>query len=442
MVVNFDKYSKNLRFISYGGVDGVTKNMFVYEFGNDIIVIDCGVGFPDEPSEQEKLFLPDFSYLIANRDKIRGLLITHAHFDHYGAVPQLLAKINVPIYASRLAAEFIKNRLEESGQKSKNTDFRLIDCHKNNLSLGAFQVTPFHLNHSVPEALGFHICTPVGNIFHVADFKFDWTPIDEAPFDIQKASFLAGPRKPLLLASDCLGANKAGHTRSEATIQEVLENIMLRCPGLILITTVSTNISRIKQAVKASINCGRKVGILGRSLEGSVRIARSLGYLAGIKKQIIPPELISRYPGPKLTLLVAGSYAQQDSALKRISEGKHPLVKIQKNDTIIFSADPAPPGVRVNVNKMIDDLARLGGRIYYYEIQDNLHVSGHGTAEDIKMLFALIKPKYLIPIGGDFRHMRSYQLIASLMGWSEEQVLFPKEGQLIEFNSRSEVVVK
>lgn len=443
MVKNiFSHYSPNLRFIPCGGMEEVTKNMFILEFGNDIIIIDCGMGFVDEPGEHEELLFPDFSYAIANQDRIRALLITHAHFDHYGAVPELLRKINVPIYASRLTIEFIKRRLAEENLPIKQLDFHTIDQHKKNLSLGAFQITPFHINHSVPEALGFFIQTPVGNVFHVADFKFDWTPVDEEPFDMQKASSLASLKKPLLLISDCLGANKAGHTRSEATIQEVLENIMLRCQGLVVITTVSTNISRIKQAMKASINCGRKVAFLGRSLEESVKISRSLGYLAGFKKNILPQEIIRRYPLTKLTLIAAGCYGQSDSALKKISEAKHHLVKLKKNDTVIFSADPAPPGVRVGVNRMIDDLSKLGARIFYYDIQDNLHVSGHGTAEDIKMLFALVKAEYLLPIGGDFRHMRSYQLIASDMGYPEEKVLLIKEGQVVEFNNRRQVMVK
>lgn len=441
-MVDNHQYSKNLRLTPFGGVDKVTKNMFVYEFGNDILIVDCGIGFPDEPDPKKELLIPDFSYLLANRDKIKGLVVTHAHFDHYGAIPNLLSKINVPVFASRLTQEFIKRKAEESGIKAKQIDFQSISHKDNNIKIGSFQLTPFHVNHSVPESLGLFLKTPRGNIFHVADYKFDWTPIDEGPFDVQKVSQLASFQKPFLLLSDCLGAAKAGHTQSEVAIQEVLENLMVKTDGLILVTTVSSNISRIKQAIQAAANVNRKVAFLGRSLEASSQIARSLGYLSSLKKHIIPVKKIKGFPVSNLCLIVAGSYGQTDSALSRISQNKHNLVKLKKNDLVIFSADPAPPGVIVEVNKMIDNLTKLGARVYYYEIQENLHVSGHGTAEDVKMLFALIKPKYLAPIGGNYRHMHAYSLLAQQMGYQENQVLLLKEKEVVEVNLRGQLIVK
>lgn len=435
------QYSRNLRLIPFGGVDNVTKNMFVYEFGNDILIVDCGIGFPDEPDPKEKLLIPDFSYLLTHQDKIRGLIITHAHFDHYGAVPYLLSKINVPIFTSRLTQEFIKKKAEEFGIKPKSIDFHIISHKNNNIRIGSFQLTPFHINHSVPQSLGLFLKTPLGNIFHITDYKFDWTPIDEEPFDIQKISQLASQQKPLLLLSDCLGAVKTGHTQSEATIQEVFENLMIRAQGLVLITTVSSNISRIKQAIQASVNVGRKVAFLGRSLEGTSQIAKTLGYFSNLKKYIIPAKKIKSFPFSKLALIVAGSYGQANSALARISENKHNLIKLKKNDLVIFSADPAPPQVIVKVNNMIDNLTRLGVKVYYYEIQDNLHVSGHGTAEDIKMLFSLIKPKYLVPIGGDYRHMYTYSTLAQQMGYQEEQILLLKERQIVEISPKGQIIL-
>lgn len=436
-------HRSNLKIIPFGGVDSVTKNMFVYEFGHDILVVDCGIGFPDEPSfGEEELIIPDFSYLLKHRDKIRGLVITHAHFDHYGGAPYFLRKLNVPIYTSRLTQEFIKLKAEEMGFQPKNIDFRPLSPRDNNIKIGAFRVTPFHINHSVPESLGFCLKVPGGSIFHISDFKFDWTPVDECPFDIQKLSRLAGERKPLLLVSDCLGAAKQGHTDSEATIQEVLENLIVRARGLVLITTVSSNISRIKQAIQAAANTGRKTAFLGRSLEQSCRVARSLGYFASLKKWILPPGRIKKTPFSKLSLIAAGSYGQKDSALAKISQNKHRLIKLKKDDLVIFSADPAPPSVLLGVNKMIDNLSRLGAQVFYYEIQDNLHVSGHATADDIKMLFALVKPQYLLPIGGDFRHMHAYQLLALKMGYSEDKALLLKEKQQVEFQPGGKLIVK
>jgi len=433
---------QNLKLIPFGGVDSVTKNMFIYEFGNDILIVDCGIGFPDEPSLQEELLIPDFSYLLAHQDKVRGLVITHAHFDHYGAVPHLLAKINIPVFTSRLTQEFIKNKAEEFGIKPKSIDFRLISHKDKRIKIGAFELTPFHINHSVPQSMGLFLKTPIGNVFHVADYKFDWTPVDEEPFAIQKVSRLASQQKPILLVSDCLGAGKTGHTESEAAIQEVFENLMMRAQDLVLVTTISSNICRIKQAIQAAVNVGRKVAFLGRSLEQSSQIARKLGYFSSLKKYIIPAKKIKSYPFSKLVLIVAGSYGQKSSSLVRISQNKHHLIKLKKQDLVIFSADPAPPGVFIDVNKMIDNLTKTGARVHYYEIQDNLHVSGHGTAEDIKMLFALIKPKYLLPIGGDFRHMRAYQLLGVKMGYQENKIILLKEGQQVEFNSQGQVIVK
>ena len=450
MIINKFLYSKNLKLTAFGGTENVTKSMFVYEFGNDILVVDCGIGFPDEPAlslsngpseSNNELILPDFSYLLKHRDRIKGLVVSHAHLDHYGAVPHLLQKVNVPVYSSRLTQEFIKRKAKEFGMKPKSIDFHTLNSKDKNIKIGSFQLTPFHVNHSVPQALGLFFKTPVGNFFHVSDYKFDWTPVDEEPFDIQKASRLAAGQKPVFLVSDCLGATKAGHTRSEAAIQEVMENLMIRNKGLILITTVSSNISRIKQAVKAATNVGRKTAFLGRSLEQSYEIAKELGYFSALKQFIIPARKIKSYPYSKLSLVVAGSYGQSDSALVRISKNKHHLVKLKKDDLVIFCADPGPPGVIVDVNNMIDGLTKLGARVYYYELQYNLHVSGHATAEHIKMLFALIKPKYLVPIGGDFRHMRAYQLLGAKMGYSEEKVIFLKEGRAVEFTPKGEIAV-
>ncbi len=431
-----------LRLLPMGGIDNVTKNMFIWESNQDILVIDCGIGFPDDPGSEASLELPDFSYLLTHRDKVRGVVITHAHFDHYGAVPELLNKINLPVYCSPLTAEFIKKKAEEFGLKPKNIDFHLINHRQNQIKIGSFSLTPFHVNHSVPEALGLFLQTPLANICHVSDYKFDWTPVEEKPFAIQKAGFLAQNSQPLLLMSDCLGSTKAGHTMSEAIIQENFARIIAQTRGMVLITTVTSNISRMKQAILASIGAGRKVSFLGRSMEESANIAQRLGYFAGLKKHLVKPRQIKKIAPRKLTVLVAGSYAQSGSALQKISLAQHRRVKLHPNDTVIFSADPSPPGVIVAVNKMVDNLTRIGAQVYYYELQENLYVSGHSAAEDIKMLFALIKPKYLLPIGGDFRYMRAYQLLAGQMGWAEDKILLPKAGQIIEINAQKQVIIK
>lgn len=441
-MVSNKQFNQNLRLISLGGVDNVTKNMFIYEFGNDILLVDCGIGFPDEPDPNQELLLPDLSYLLANRHKIRGLVITHAHFDHYGAVCYLLSHINIPIYTSRLTQEFIKLKAQEAGLKISAIDFHLISSADQMIKIGCFQVIPFHINHSVPESLGLFLRTPRGNVFHVADYKFDWTPVAEEPFDIQKVSALASQKKPLLLLSDCLGATKPGHTKSEKSIQENFERLIGKAEGLVLVTTVSSNISRIWQAVAASVRIGRKVAFLGRSMEQNMEVAKKLGYFKEMNNYLLPLKKIRSYPGRKLTLITAGCYGQSDSALEKLSQNKHHLLRLKERDTIIFSADPSPPGVVVKVNQMIDNFSRLGVQVFYYEIQENLYVSGHGTAEDIKMLLAIVKPTYLLPIGGDFRHMRSYQMLAQQMGYNPSKTILLKEKQIIEFTPQGQLVVK
>lgn len=424
--------NSQIKIIPLGGISEVTKNAFVYDNGRDIIIVDFGIGFPDEPEgEEEKLIIPDMSYILANKDRVRGLLVTHAHFDHYGAIPNLLEKINLPVYASRLTQEFIKEKAEEMGMKSKYIDFKNLNNKTSRINIGSFKITPFHINHSIPESMGLFIDNPIGSILHVADYKFDWTPVDEEPFDLKKLINCISYKQPLLLLSDCLGAVRSGHTRSESTIKEELENIIIRAKGLVIITTVTSNISRIKQAIQASLAVGRKVSFLGRSLEKSFKIAKGLGYFSQLKSSIISQNKIKKTPREKLTVIAAGSYGQADSALVRISQQKHRLVNLQKGDSVIFSADPAPPGVLNQVNNTIDNLTRLKVRVYYYEIQDNLHVSGHGTAEDIKMLIALVKPKYLLPIGGDYRHMFAFSLLAQQMGYKEEQVLLLESRQQV-----------
>jgi len=432
------------KIIPLGGVGAVTKNMFVYETEKEIIIVDCGIGFPDEPNAtQEELFIPDFSYLLERKHKIKGLFITHAHFDHYGAIPHFFSKINasIPIFSSQLATEFIKGKVEDFGLSLKNLEFINFTDRRSTIFFRDFKVTAFHINHSVPQSLGLFIETPLGNVFHVADYKFDLTPFDDQPFDIHQVAFLSRKQPPLLLLSDCLGATKEGYTKSEANIEENFTDIMYKAKGLVLVTTVTSNISRIKQAVVASINTGRKIAFLGKSMEQSVEIGRKLGYFHSLKKYFIEPFKVKKSASNKITVIAAGSYGQKGSALDRISRDKHRLVKLGRGDTVIFSADPSPPGVGIDVNALIDNLAKKKVDIHYYETQENLYVSGHGASGDIKMLLFLTKAKYLLPIGGDYRHMYAYSKIAQNMGYQEDKVLLLEEGKILEFLNREKFIV-
>lgn len=397
-----------VKFTPLGGIAEVTKNMFVYETERDVLIVDCGAGFPEEETEN-KLLIPDFSYLRSIRKNIRGVIISHAHFDHYGALPYFLSEFDIPVFASKLALEFIKEKMKETRQ-NKRDNFFLLKTRKK-LKLGDFAITPFLVNHSVPDALAFAIKTPVGKIFHVADYKFDLTPVVGKIFDFESCVRLAENRA-LALFSDCLGACETGFTQTERAIEETLYQLMAKAEGQVFVTTLSSNLSRIQQIINVAKRLNREIVVLGRSLETSMKIAKKLGHLKGRGAK----------RARQIVYLVAGSYGQSNSTLMRIAQGKHHQVSLKKGAVVVFSADPSPPNTKDKVDKLVDRLTIKGARVHYYEIQENLHTSGHGSAGDIKLLIALVKPQFLIPIGGCPRHMRAYSHLAREMGIEKEQV--------------------
>ena len=421
---------KALRFIPLGGTEGVNKNMYLYEYGDDILVVDCGLGFPDQTMLGVERVLPDFSYLSDNVSKIRGIIITHGHEDHFGALPYLLSKLNVPVYSTRLVSGFIKNALGEFG--IKDVHLHVFDPEKDTFSLGVFKITPFRVNHSVPDSVGYILKTPVGKIFHISDFKFDWTPINDLPFDLSKVAKEAS-QGVLILLSDCLGVNNEGHTQSERTIKNTFRSLLSQAKGQVLITTISSNISRIQQAVDVSLETGRKIVFVGRSLRDKVSIAQRLGYLKIRREDVVRERKAKDFPQDRLTYLVAGSYGQNDSALSRIAYGTHRSVGLQKRALVIFSADPAPPGTKILVDALVDQLIKEGADVHYYDIQENLHVSGHASRQDLALLINLVRPKFFIPLGGTLRHMRSYKGLVREIGQDSKKVFELPEGQVVEF---------
>lgn len=426
----FHQKEKILKFIPLGGIGTVTKNMYVYEYANDILIVDCGIGFPEMGQLGVDVVIPDISYLSNKISKIRGIVITHAHEDHFGALPYLLSSLGrPPLYCAKLARGLIQQKLTEFNLLS-GTSLHLIEPETDPFSLGVFRITPFRVNHSVPDTLGFSIQTPVGQIMHVSDFKFDFTPVDGKSFEIGKVARLA-ESGVLLLLSDCLGATTAGYTASEKEIEEVFEQEIEKSPAQVFITTVSSNISRIQQAINTANKFGRKVALLGRSIEQNVETAGNLGYL-----KIPPGTLISLQKAHKLspkqiTYIVAGCYGQENSALVKLAIQANPFVSLQKNATVIFSADPIP-GVHNQVNNVIDKLTNLGARIVYSEIQEGLHTSGHGSIGDLKMLIALTNPSFFVPIGGNPRHMRAYGNLVAEMGYSPDAVFELKNGDTLQ----------
>jgi ribonuclease J len=420
-----------LRFLSLGGVRDVTKNMYVYEYGSDIIIVDCGIGFPDSELLGVDVIIPNTVYLEKNLDRVRAILVTHGHEDHFGALPYILPKISVPVYATPLVAGFIKAKLEDY-EMTGRFDIRTIDPDKDVLTIGSFKITPYRINHSVPDSVGYCLETPQGSIFHTPDFKFDWTPVFDKPFDVAKVVALA-QKQPLLLCSDCLGANSEGYTQSEANIQAVFENIIEKASGQVVVTTISSNISRIQQAINASLKFNRRVVIVGRSISKNVLVAKELNYLNVSNRDLVKVERAASLPQNQLTYIVAGAYGQAESALSRMASGTHKFAQIRRGATVIFSADPNPPGVSEAVDVVVDKLTDIGAEVHNYEIQDDLHVSGHGSQGDMLLLASLVRPKYFLPIGGTARHLRAYSRLISKTGVDSGRVFELSTGQFLEF---------
>lgn len=420
-----------LRYLSLGGAGEVNKNMHVYEFDGQLIAIDCGIDFPDSDMPGVEIVIPDFTYVASRRDKFQAVFITHGHEDHYGALPYLLQDVKVPVYASRLVRGLILAKLEEFGL-NKEADIRIMDPEKDTIQVGPFKVSPFRINHSVPDSCGLCIETPVGRIFHVADFKFDWTPVMDKPFDVKRALQLADPGV-LSLYSDSLGAATGGFTRSERDIEDEFLSIFSKAQGQIFLSTISSNISRMQQAINVSLKLNRKVCFLGRSIERNAIVARSLGYLNLPKKAVIKMENAMDYPQNQITYIITGCYGQPNSALGKLARKEHRFIDLDSKSTVVFSADPAPPGAKEHVDTLVDKLTSFNADVYYYDTQENLHTSGHGSARDLLMLAALLKPKYFVPIGGTPRHAFAYTKLVAPLGVDPKNVFKLEAGQFLRY---------
>src|SRR3989344_759466 len=427
----FEEKSKNkLRFIPLGGNGQVTKNMFVYEYGEDIIIVDCGMGFPSEIMYGVDMVIPDISYLRDKRHKIRAIFITHGHEDHIGALPYLIDQLSAPIYATKLTIGLIKVRLREQN-KLNFAKFNQIEPKKQ-YQVGKFLVEPFQVSHSIPDSVGYAINTPLGTTIHTGDYKFDQTPVDGRTTDVDRLTQL-GEKGVLALMSDCLRSEKPGSTLSEVAIQESFEDVMRKTQGRILITTFASNISRIQQAVNASMKFGKRVALVGRSMEQNAQTARELGYLNIPKDILVEVEEIDKVPDKNITIIIAGSQGQPGSALNRVANAVHQWIYIKPGDQIIFSADPIP-GNQDAVYEMIDNLSQLGANVYYSDITSDFHVSGHGAQEELKLMISLTKPKYIVPISAMHRQMRQYALLAQREGVPSQNIFLVDEGGVVEFD--------
>lgn len=424
--------SNKLKFIALSGTVDVTENLYVYESGNDIMVVDCGVGFPDLEMPGVELVLPDFSYIIKNKDKLRGILASQGHDDHIGALPFLLKEVKTSIWCTPLVTEFLKIKFKD--YKVANYKLNTFNPDRDVFEIGPFKIHPFRVTHSVPDTVGFAIDTPEGRVFHVAEHKMDQTSADGMNFDIPKARRLAAEKPTLCLMSDCLGSNDPGFTSSAVPIENNLFNISKEARGAVYMTAISSSIGRFQQMINVAQKIGRRVVLVGRSIQSKVEIAHELGYLKYLPGAVIDLREAQNFHPDKLLYIIAGCYGQPGSSVYRLALGEHERVKINPGDTFIFSADPGPAYSKESEDFVIDSLIDKGAEVHYYDLNENLHVSGHGGQEDIKELFRIVKPKYYIPTGGTIRYMKSYEKLAVSMGANESDVFRLKPGESVVFS--------
>ena len=427
----FTSSRQTLRVIPMGGVEEIGENMTVFEYGDDLIIIDMGLAFPDESMPGIDYIIPDTQWLEANKNRIRGVVITHGHLDHIGGIPYILPKLgNPPIYTMPLTAGFVKKRLEEFGLlgRSKINTFGKDDV----LRLGAFSIRFFRINHNIPDGVGLAITTPVGMVVYATDWKFDHTPVDDRPTEFDKLAKY-GSENVLLLMSDSTNATKPGYSTSEAELSETIDRIFAEAQGRIIFATFSTLISRVQQVFNSAAKYNRKVIVTGRSMVNNIEIALSLGYLKIQKGLIIKTEQSKKFPDKNIVILTTGSQGEESAALARIARGEHKTVKIKKGDTAVVSSSPIPGNERA-IASVLSDLTREGAKVLHYQNLD-IHSSGHAKQEDLKLMISLVKPRYFMPIHGEHYMLVAHADLAKKLGISDENIFILDNGQAIEVNS-------
>ena len=417
-----------LRIIPLGGVGEIGKNMYVFEYGDDIVVVDCGLMFPDEEMFGIDLVIPDVTYLRENREKVRAFLITHAHEDHVGGLPYVLPYLpGVPVYASTLARGLLGIKIKE--HKLHNNPLLPLDPG-DMLEIGPFRIEPFRISHSIPDAMGIALHTPVGTVVTTGDFKFDHTPVDGRRSDFAVLSRL-GEDGVICLLSDSTRAENPGYTLSERTVGETFREIMEPLDGRVIVATFASNIARIQQVLDAAATFDRKVAVIGRSMEQNFRIATDLGYLTYAPGQVVGKDQIGTIEPRRMVIATTGAQGEPMAGLARMANRAHRFVEIQPGDTVIVSASPIP-GNEEYVARTIDNLFKAGANVYYHTVK-HAHVSGHASQEELKLMLGLTRPKYFIPIHGEFRMLVQHGRLAVETGVAPENVFIIENGQTIEF---------
>ena len=420
---------EKLKIIPLGGLLEIGKNITVFEYENDIILVDCGLAFPEDDMLGIDLVIPDLTYLEKNKEKIRGLVITHGHEDHIGSIPYLLKQINVPIYATKLTIGLIEHKLEEH-RLLRSAKLNVVNPGQT-VDFGTMKVEFIRTTHSIPDACSLAIHTPAGVVVHTGDFKIDYTPIDGEMIDFGRLAEL-GNRGVLALMSDSTNSERKGYTMSESTVGEVLDKLFINCTKRIVVATFSSNVHRVQQIVNSAVKYGRKVAICGRSMINTIETARKFGYIKVPDNIFIDIDMIKSYPDDRLTIITTGSQGETMSALTRMASGEHRKVQITPNDLIIISANPIP-GNENAVSKVIDDLMKIGAEVVYNALED-IHVSGHACQEEQKLMISLVKPKYFIPVHGEYRQLIAHSETAKKVGVNPENIFIMTNGRILELN--------
>ncbi len=419
-----------LKIIPLGGLHEVGKNITVFEYDDEIIVVDCGLSFPEDDMLGIDLVIPDVTYLEKNREKIKAMIITHGHEDHIGSVPYFLKQINVPIYAPRLAVGLIKNKLEEH-KLLRSTEIHEV-LQGQVLTFGKyFKVEFIRSTHSIPDSVMLAITTPVGTVLHTGDFKVDYTPIDGKIMDLGRIAEL-GNQGILALMSDSTNSERKGFTMSESSVGEVFDKLFIHCTKRIVVATFASNVHRVQQIVNSAVKYGRKIAVCGRSMINMITTARQLGYIDCPEDLFIDIDMIGTYNDEQLVIITTGSQGEPMSALTRMAAGDHRKVKITPNDLVIISANPIP-GNEKFVSKVIDDLMQIGAEVVYSALAD-VHVSGHACQEEQKLIIALAKPKFFIPVHGEYRQLMAHSETAREMGIENKNIILMSNGRILEID--------
>lgn len=428
------KVGNPLKVIPVGGLSEIGKNMTILEYEDDIIIIDCGMSFPEDEHYGIDIVIPDFSYLVNNANKIRGLVLTHGHEDHIGGIPYLLKVLDVPIWGTRLTLGLVENRLKEHNIKAKLNTIKSGD----EISLGCFNVEFIRTTHSVADAVCMSIDTPVGVVFHTGDFKIDYTPVDGAPLDLQRLAHI-GKKGVALMMADSTNAGRPGFTKSEKLVGEALETIFRNCDDRIIVATFSSNVHRVQKIIDAAAKFNRKVAISGRSMVNVVTLATDLKYLTIPAGILVDINKIKNYPDNELVVITTGSQGEPMSALSRMANNEHRAVQIKKGDVVVLSSTPVP-GNETSVSNVVNRLFEKGARVIYSEIAD-IHVSGHACIEELKLIHSLIKPKHFIPVHGEYRHLHQHAEIAENIGMNTDDIFIMSNGDcLLLYKDKAELM--